>query len=257
MLIDTHAHLSDKKFANTKRIVLEAREAGVGRMIAPAEDIDDSVKIVELVQKYEDVFGLVGVHPEKAKDSSSIQEGIEKLSRMLDLEKIVGVGEIGLDFFWDRERTTEAAQIEWFRAQLALASQKGVPVAIHMREAEEETREILEEMEEVHLGQFHCFGGSEEMLKFVLDRGFYVSFAGNITYKSADNLRGLVKKVPLNRLLLETDSPLLAPEGLRGTVNQPKNVKIIARFIAEVLEVPETALVEQTTKNSLCLFFGI
>lgn len=256
MLIDTHVHLSDPKLIDNDGIVKEAREAGVERLIVPAVDIEDSRKIIELTKKYNEVFGLVGVHPENVGTAPPVSQGIEDLREIIRDEKVIGIGEIGFDFYWDKERRSEREQVEWFRTQLELAAEKDLPAVIHMREAEEETREMLEHLHKVPRGQFHCFGGSKEMLRYVLNKGFYVSFAGNITYKSAGNLRELVKEVPLSRLLLETDSPLLPPEGLRGTVNQPKNVKIIARFIAEVLEIPETALVEQTTKNSLCLFFG-
>ena len=136
---------------------------------------------------------------------------------------------------------------------MELAVQMNLPVVIHMREAEKEMREVLEKMGELPRGQFHCFAGSEDFLKFILDKGFYVSFAGNITYKTAENLRDMVKKVPLSRLLLETDSPYLSPEPLRGTVNTPANVKIIATAIAAELEVETNILIEQTGKNTLCL----
>jgi len=125
---------------------------------------------------------------------------------------------------------------------------------IHMREAEEEMLGVLTKMEVLPRGQFHCFAGSEELLNFVLERGFYVGFDGNFTYKSAQNLRVLIHKVPLDRLLLETDAPYLPPEPLRGTVNTPRNVKIVATAVAHELNLDTEKIIEQTGKNAICLY---
>ena len=139
---------------------------------------------------------------------------------------------------------------------MGLAVKIDLPVVIHMREAEAEMRQVLDQMEKLPRGQFHCWAGSEEFLEIVLKKGFYVSFCGNITYKSAEELRRLIKKVPLDRLLLETDSPYLAPGERRGSLNEPANVKIIAEYIAKLLDVSPETLINQTTTNAQCLFFG-
>ena len=145
-------------------------------------------------------------------------------------------------------------QVEIFVAQMELAVRLKLPVVIHMREAEEEMLAVLKEMVELPSGQFHCFAGSEKFLKYVLEKGFYVSFAGNITYKNAQNLRDLVHLVPLDKLLLETDSPYLSPEPLRGSLNTPANVKIIATAIARELNIDTHKLIEQTGNNAICLY---
>lgn len=154
-----------------------------------------------------------------------------------------------------------------FKGQLDLGVKLNLPVVIHMRDAEDEMREIIKKKKNLPRGQFHCFAGSDEFLKLVLEKGFYVSFCGNITYASAGRLREQVRKVPLKRLLLETDSPYLAPERVpsdslssradgRGSLNEPANVKIIAEYIAKLLDIPPDTLINQTTANAKWLFFG-
>lgn len=253
MLVDTHAHLTDKKFKDVQEVIERARKEGVEKIIVPSINLEDSKRAIELAEKHEGVSGLVGVHPGGVSLTPVKEEeivGLVKSSR-----KVVGIGEIGLDCFWRRERIKE--QVKLFQRQLKLAVELDLPVAIHMREAEEEMREALEGMSSLPKGQFHCWSGGEEFLRLVLDKGFYVSFGGKITYPGAKRLRELVKLVPLDRLLLETDSPYLTPEPERGRLNEPKNVKIVANFIANLLDLSEASLIEETTKNALCLFSDI
>ncbi|MBU1070917.1 TatD family hydrolase [Patescibacteria group bacterium] len=254
MLIDTHCHLTDKRFDGDIEGVLErAGAVGVEKIIAPSTSLGDAKQAVKIADKFKGVYCLVGVHPEHVDETVDI-------ARLRDVvessRKVVGVGEIGLDFHYDKEKKTKNKQIELFEKQLELAVELGLPVAIHAREAEEEMREVFEKLKERNLqgGVFHCWGGNRDFLEYVLDKGFYVSFCGNITYKNNEKLRDLLKLVPLERLLLETDSPYLSPEPLRGELNEPKNVKITAKFIASTLGLDVNTLINQTTKNSLCLF---
>lgn len=263
MLIDTHCHLTDKKYTNISDVIELAKRAGVEKMIVPGTDLDDSRKAIEIADNYEQVWAMVGVHPENiAHLSFSIAQSRAELARMVgSSKKVVGIGEIGLDNYLrtreiknSRTRGQMKRQIEVFKMQLELAAELNLPVVIHMREAEEEMRGVLDELTELPRGQFHCWSGREELLKLVLEKGFYVSFCGNITYPSADNLRRLAKLVPLDRLLLETDSPYLSPEPVRGSVNIPSNVKILAEYLANLLRIPVEILVNQTTKNAKCLY---
>ena len=278
MLIDTHCHLTDKKYGeNIEEILERARSVGVEKIIAPSTSLEEAIQTVKLADKYRSVYCLVGVHPEHVKEAVEVAE-LEKLIR--SSRKVVGVGEIGLDFHYDKEKKTKDEQIELFKKQLELALKLELPVAIHTRDAKEETIKVFEELKERNLqfpkGVFHCWSGDQNFLKYVLDMGFYVSFCGNITYKTNLNLsdptseqsrlksrtvsderpllRDLLKLVPLERLLLETDAPYLSPEPLRGRLNEPKNVKITAKFMAKILGLGVNALINQATKNSLCLF---
>jgi len=254
MLIDTHCHLTDPKFTNVKESISDAFEVGVKSIFIPSGSIEDSKRGV-LIAEQEGLYAMIGVHPEDIESVTDVNKMIYELEELNSKsDRVIGVGEIGLDFFYDKEKKSKEKQVEIFTAQMALAVRLRLPVVIHMRDAEEEMLAVLTEMSELPRGQFHCFAGNESFLKFVLERGFYVSFAGNITYKSAGDLRRLLKMVPLNKLLLETDSPYLAPEPVRGTVNAPCNVKIIATAIANELSLDTENIIEQTGKNALCLY---
>ncbi len=255
MLIDTHSHLTDEKFVDTEKVIETARNAGVEMVFVPTVDIKDARRAVSLCQKHQELRVMVGIHPENVDEVENTVTAIEELEILAKKEKVViGIGEIGLDFFWDKEKRTEKKQRELFRAQMEMARRLKLPVAVHMREAETEMSEVIDELGELPRGQFHCFAGSEAFLEKVLKAGFFISFAGNLTYKSAGRLRQLLKKVPLGRLLLETDSPYLSPEPKRGTVNEPANVKILAEFVADELNLDTETVMKQTRKNALCLY---
>ncbi|MBI2326168.1 TatD family hydrolase [Candidatus Collierbacteria bacterium] len=259
MLIDTHCHLTDERLVGQIDEVLgRARAAGVIKIISPSTSLEDARKVVEIAGKYDEVFGLVGVHPEKISELRITNDELwAEIERMVvGNKKIVGIGEIGLDFHYDVEKKSKDRQIAVFQEQLELAVELGLPVAIHMREAEAEMIEVLGSMKKLPAGQFHCWAGSEELLKKVIELSFYVSFCGNITFKSADNLRRLIKIVPPDRLLFETDSPYLSPEPRRGSQNEPANVTILAEYIANLLGSPIETLINQTTANAKCLYFG-
>ena len=249
-MIDTHCHLTDKRLGNVDEVINRAKAAGVEKIIVPASGPKDFFLIEQLTKQCKDVYGLIGVHPGNAEEKIDLGMIEEKITG-----KILGIGEIGLDCYWNRRDLERQSEV--FRMQMELAVKLKKPVAVHCRKAEIKMREVLENMEELPRGQFHCFGESSEFLDYVLSRGFYVSFCCNVTYKNANNLRELLRKVPLDRLLLETDSPYLPPADKRGTVNEPKNVKILAEFEASLLKVPVDTLTLQTTNNALCLYSGI
>ena len=257
MLVDSHCHLTDERFEKrTDEVVEEAKKEGVEKIMTASESVEDSMKVIALVKRFEEIEGVVGVHPGTiGKKNFKIEEEVEKLEKLIEKERdfIKGIGEIGLDFYYDKEKKSKEIQIRLFKEQLRLAEKWKLPVVIHMREAEEDMMEVLEEFGESG-GMFHCWSGSEKLLRLVLSRGFYVSVAGNVTFRNAKELRRLVKLVPNERLLLETDSPNLSPEPVRGRLNEPKNVKILAKFVAELRGVETQDLIKQTRKNYLCLF---
>lgn len=255
-MIDTHVHLSDPRLGSQiKNVLLLAREAGVERVIVPATDLKDAYRIRKLLESFDGVYGLAGIYPGNVEGVGSLESAIAELAKILDSsKKMVGIGEIGLDCYWTKRNIEK--QMAFFKAQLVLAAKRNLPVAVHSRGSGNEIKGVFDSMEKLPKGQFHCFGESEEFLTFVLERGFHVSFCGNITYPSAANLRNMIKKVPLDRLLLETDSPYLAPEPRHGSINVPSNVKILAEYIAGLLGIQTSTLINQTTENTLCLFFG-
>jgi len=255
MLIDSHCHIIDEKFADIEAVIMRAKAVGVEKMVMPTGNLAEAIKAIDAAKRY-DQYAMVGIHPE-AIDAVIDVEAVIKEERSLIVHGgkfVVGVGEIGLDFYFDKEKKTKEKQIKVFTKQMELALELRLPVVIHMRDAENEMREVLAKMDKVPSGQFHCFAGSELFLKYILERGFYVSFAGNITYKSAGQLRDLARLVPLDRLLVESDSPYLSPEPLRGTVNEPANVKITAEYIARVIGITPDLLAETTTINAKCLY---
>lgn len=255
MLIDTHCHLNDKKFEGVEKIIERAKSAGVIKIIVPGTNLLDSRKAVELSKKYQEIYALVGIHPQHVREVSNFDFQILELKKLIkSSKKIVGVGEIGLDFY---RQENKKEQICLFKKQLDLALEMSLPVVIHNRLADEEMLRIFEGMPKMPAGQFHCFSGRDSFLNYVLGRGFYVSFAGNVTYKDANKLCDLLMSVPRNRLLLESDSPYLAPEPARGSQNEPKNVKIIAEFQARLLGLSPKAYIAEVYRNTLCLFSGI
>jgi TatD DNase family protein len=254
-LVDTHCHLTDEKLlSQAEGLVVEAKAAGVEKIIAPSVSLDDSLEVVKLVSEHPSVYGLIGIHPENLTTLANLEEAISSLSKLLDYPKIVGIGEIGLDFYRESGKESLKQQLELCGRQLQLALDKKQPTAIHVRAAETETIALLKDFRYLPSGQFHCFDGDLEFLELVLERGFYVSFCGNITYSQADRLRQACRLVPIDRLLLETDSPYLAPQSRRGQVNTPANVKITAEFIASLLDLPIEKLAQQTSANAYKLY---
>ena len=255
-MIDTHAHLSDQAFeGRLDEVVRSAEDVGVERIIVPSVDLQDAIKVKSIAKQYKGVYALVGVHPEKVINEPEFKLEIDKLVKLIKgEERVVGIGEIGMDFYWDKQKKTKKAQVELFKKQLGLAVVMGLPVVIHMREAEKEMVEVIRSMDRVPRGQFHCWSGGRDFLKLVLRKGFYVSFGGNVTYKKNEALLALVRQTPPERLVLETDSPYLAPGELRGKMNEPKNVRIVASFLAGLHEKSVEEINEITSKNALELF---
>ena len=257
MLVDSHCHLTEDRLEKRLDEILDGmRTEEIKKVMTASTSVEDSRAVIELVKKFQEVDGVIGIHPEMVRESSFDVDGeIEKLKKLVEEERKVirGIGEIGLDFYYDKEKKSEETQIKLFEEQLGLAVKEGLPVVIHMREAGEETVEVLKGFDGVR-GMFHCWSGSEEFLRFILSRGFYVSVAGNVTFNSAGELRRLVSLIPKDRLLLETDSPYLSPEPVRGRLNEPKNVKILAKFVAGLRKIETQSLIKQTGKNYLCLF---
>lgn len=250
MLIDTHCHIDFTEFDQDRDEVFKrAKDNGVTRIINVGSSINGSEKSLGLSEKYPFLYSVVGIHPHEA---DSLSQGWENLiGRLARNEKAIGIGEIGLDFFKNFSRKENQEKI--FLYQINLAKELGLPAVIHTRSAMDDTLRILKEAMPIK-ALLHCFSGDGAFLKESLDLGFFVSFACNITYKKAEDLRGLVKLAPLNRMMLETDAPYLSPEGFRGRRNEPMQVRLLAEFVADIKGVSIEQVADATTENAVSLF---
>lgn len=212
-------------------------------------DEDEIPKALSLGKKFENVYVAIGYHPYEA---DRIEESsIRRLENLLKEDKVVAVGEMGLDFY--RNNASRENQYKYFLMQIDLAKKYNLPVIIHSREANRETEEIIKS-ESIDNGVMHCFGGDYDLLKTALDNGLYISFAGNVTYPKADNLREMLRYVPLDRLLLETDSPYLSPQKVRGQKNKPSNIRYTYEFVSQFLNLDLERLEDTVYSNTLNLF---
>ncbi len=253
-MIDTHAHLTWPTCeGRVEEIVRRAREAGVSRIIDLGTNLESSRRAREHARRYPGVFFAAGIHPN---DAAEAGEGdLAAVERLARDPRCVAVGEIGLDFY--RDHCPRAVQEAFLRAQLAIAKRIGKPVVLHDRQAGERLLEVLAEEEYDGLnapgGVFHCFAGSAKTAGEVLRRGFYLSFTGNLTFRKSDRPR-VALRVPLNRLLLETDSPFMAPVPRRGRENEPAFLPYIAAVHAETRNISLEAVAVATTENAVRLF---
>lgn len=257
IFIDSHCHIDGEAFDADREETLErARAAGVKAMLVVGTGNPSNGEIgraIEIAEKNENVFAAVGVHPHDAKLYDDETEQI-----LIDLvkssKKVIAWGEIGLDFYY--EHSPRDVQREAFIRQIRTAKVLNLPIIIHSRDADDETVEILtKECSYPHFkGIMHCFGGTAKMAKDLMDIGFLISFAGNVTFKKADNLRDAARGVPLEKLLIETDCPFLTPVPFRGKRNEPMYVAETAKFLADFYGIELEKLADQTTRNFLEFF---
>ena len=255
-LIDSHCHIDSDRFDEDRDAVVQrAREAGVTAMLnigTGDPHSDDFRKAVTVAEKYENVFASVGVHPHDAKLYDDAAE--EHLIDLAKSKKVIAWGEIGLDFYYDH--SPRDVQREVLRRQIRTARKLELPIIIHSRDADEETVTILSEEcgGDFAGGIMHCFGGTADMATSLMQLGFLISFAGNVTFKKAENLRDAARVVPLDKLLVETDCPFLTPEPFRGERNEPAYVEHTAKFLASFYGVTFDSIARQTTENFLRFF---
>jgi TatD DNase family protein len=250
-LIDSHCHLQDPDFDQDRETVYErARQAGMG-IIVPGYTMKSSRRAVEFVQTHEETWALVGVHPHDAKDWHQDNRG-ELAEWITQGARVVGIGEVGLDYHYDN--SPRDVQKRVFGEQLELARDLGVAVAVHTREAEEDTLGIIREVGH-HRGVIHCFTGTAEFARHILDFGWYISFSGVISFKNAFDLRAVVHSTPLDRLLIETDAPYLSPVPWRGQRNEPLRVIRVAEIVAAQKNCSTNEVFNVTMSNAKDLFF--
>jgi TatD DNase family protein len=262
MFFDSHCHLTAEQFdADREAVIQRAIEVGVTGMLTLATDVESSRAVIALAEKYQGVYAAVGIHPESVK-SAEIQD-LKLIRELAQHPKVVAIGEIGLDYYWDR--TTIDLQQTFFEKQLELAAELKLPVAIHDRDAHAAVLQTLREWNvrrtvpnvrnDVPLrGVLHAFSGSVEMAEQAFELGYVVSFGGPVTFKNNKDAPGLVQALPLENILIETDSPYLAPQPYRGKRNEPRNVIRVAEKLAELKGLSTEQVATQTTKNAQALF---
>lgn len=255
---DSHAHYNDEKFdEDREELINKIYDSGVTRLINAGYSLESSENALRIAKGYNWIFTISGISPNDIpENSANLDYELNELDRFISEElnsnKIVGIGEIGLDYYWNKEN--KDLQKEAFIKQINLANKYNLPIVIHTREAVMDTLEILKYHKVNKYGVFHCCPLNRELVKEALKLGFYISFAGPITFKNSKNANEIIEMVPNDKMLIETDSPYLAPEPVRGTRNDPRNVKHIAQKIADVKGVTLEEVAKMTYKNAKKIF---
>ena len=254
MLVDTHCHLDFVRFNDDRAQVIDrAAAVGVTRLIVPALDLENGPQVLALAEQYPGVYAAIGVHPNSA---AGWQDGwLAELRRLAAHKKVVAIGEIGLDYYWDD--TPRPVQHHALRRQLALAAELNLPTIIHNRNADADVLRLLAESSldgRPRPGVLHSFSTNWAVAEQALAMGFYLGFTGPLTYKKADELRDVAQRAPLDRLLIETDAPFLAPHPHRGKRNEPAFVTLVAEKLAELRGLPPAEIARRTTANAVRLF---
>ena len=260
VLFDTHCHLDFESFhEDAAEVVARAAEAGVTRIIVPGLDLDNASAVLALAERFPGVYAAVGVHPNSA--AGWRDEWVDALRELAQHDKVVAIGEIGLDYYWDK--TPPETQHRALTAQLELSVELGLPVIIHNRDASEDVVRLLtavaqesrkEKRDAEKRGVLHSFSADWATAEAALGLGFYLGFTGPLTYKKADELRASAARVPLDRVLIETDAPFLAPHPFRGKRNEPAHVRLVAERLAQVRGLSLAEVAAATTANALELF---
>ncbi len=248
MFIDTHCHLSLEDYDDIDSILADNRSAGIDKIIISGCTKESILESLKYCKKYGDVYATIGYHPSEADITTRVD--LEKLEEQIQNDKIVGVGEIGLDYHYGKENSE--IQKDLFRKQMQLAEKYHLPVVIHSRDATADTIAILKEFPNV-IGDIHCFSGSLETAQIYISMGYKLGIGGVVTFKNS-NLFKIIESVGLSNILLETDSPYLTPEPYRGKKNSSKYIPFIANCIAEILSVSVEEVSQKTIENTLSLF---
>ncbi len=252
MLFDTHCHLMDEQFdGDLVEVVQRANDAGVNRIVIPGIDVETSRKAIAIAERFDGIYAAVGVHPEAAKDVPNV--AFDEIRKLAKHPKVVAVGEIGLDYYWDAAPRDEQQRV--MALQIEIAKECGLPVIIHNREATQDVVELLRSTNASDVGGvMHCFMGTYEIACKCIDMGFFISIGGPVTFKNAKSVHAVAPMIPNDSLLIETDSPYLAPHPYRGKRNEPSYVSLVAARMAELKETSVEQIAELTTRNANKLF---
>lgn len=251
MIFDTHAHYDDEQFdEDREELLCSMAENGVGTIVNVSASLASCERVVEMVKNYPFLYAAVGVHPDEV--GGLCEESFARMKELAGRDKVVAVGEIGLDYYWDHE--SHDIQKRWFIRQLELARELGLPVLIHSREAAADTMEIMKEYAQGLKGVIHCYSYSEEMAKEYVKMGFYIGVGGVVTFKNARKLKKTVEEIPLAAIVLETDCPYLAPEPFRGKRNQSAYIRYVAEEVARLKGITCEEVIAQTEENGRRLY---
>lgn len=248
MFIDTHCHITGNDYDDIPFLIDKIKQSGVKKIIVNGCDMDSNLEVLELTKKYDIVYGALGFHPTELDNFSD--SDLEWLEEHINDDKIVALGEIGLDYHY--ENTDKEKQISVFKKQLEIAKKQNKPIIVHNRDASNDTLNILKDYD--LKGSLHCFSGSLEMAREFIKCGYLIGVSGVVTYKNAKNIVNVIKNIDLEYILLETDSPYLTPEPHRGMKNDSSNIPIIAKKIADIKEVELEVVAKTTSMNAEMLF---
>ena len=251
-LIDTHCHLNDEQlYQNIDEVISRALQTGIEKMVVIGWDKASSELAVKIAEQYPFIYACVGIHPENLEGVDD--KVLEETLNLYKHPKVVGIGEIGLDYHWEKDPAKREIQKEFFIKQIEYANKVGLPISVHNREAFQDTLNILKEHKPVG-GVMHCYAGSVENIQEIINLNMYIGLGGPVTFKNAKTPKEVATEVPLERLVLETDSPYLSPHPLRGTVNEPSNIILVADEIANLKNMSKKHLLEVVYDNSCKLF---
>lgn len=250
-LFDSHAHYNDEKFEQDREELLkEIYNSGITKLVNAGYSLESSKSAIEIANSHEFIYATVGISPNDIEEFK--REDLQEIIKLAQNKKVVAIGEIGLDYYWNKEN--KDLQKEVFVSQIEIANKLNLPIVIHTREAIYDTLEILKNNNCNKKGIFHCCPFNVDLVREGLKLGFYISFAGPATFKNSKNANEIINMVPQNKMLIETDSPYLSPEPLRGRRNDSRNVKYIAQKIAQVKQITEEEVAKATYENAKKIF---
>ena len=252
-IVDTHCHLNDEAlYKDLDDVISRARQAGVEKMVVIGWDKASSELAIKIAEQYENIYAVIGFHPENVFDIND--DVLYKTLELCKKPKVVGIGEIGLDYHWTKDLEKREIQKQYFIKQIEFANKVGFPISIHSREAFNDTLEILKEHKPMHGGVMHCYSGSVENINDIINLGLYIGLDGPVTFTNAKTPKEVAAEIPLEKLVVETDCPYLSPHPLRGTVNEPANISLIVDAIAEARGMSKKHLLDVLYQNSCKLF---
>lgn len=252
-IIDTHCHLNDESlYKDVDNVITRALKAGVEKMIVVGWDAESSKLAIKLAEQYDFIYAVIGFHPENIFDIND--EILYETLNLCSHNKVVGIGEIGLDYHWSKDPDKRELQKQFFIKQIEFANDHKLPISIHSREAFSDTLEILKMHKPLYGGVMHCYSGSVENINDIINLNLYIGLDGPVTFINAKTPKEVAENVPLEKLVVETDCPYLSPHPLRGTINEPANICLIIDSIAEIRQMSKKHLLDVLYKNSCDLF---